>query len=93
MNKDNGTKGISGAAGDSSTATGSNREQKEIAQWLDKLRFPKRILGGIKEEDVWEKIDRLNSMYQAALNAERIRYDALIEHYRKTNKEGVAKDT
>lgn len=69
-----------------------NREQKRIAEWLEKLCFRKQFIGGVSEEDVWKKIDELNIMYKAALNAERIRYDTMIEHYRKNGELKVAKD-
>lgn len=58
-------------------------EYLKIALWLKKLRFRRKIFGGVCEQDAWKKIDELNAMYEDALTAERIRYDALIEHYRK----------
>lgn len=61
-----------------------NPKIKEIAEWLDKVRFRKKFFGGLDEQDLWKKIDELNTMYQAALEAERVRYDTLIEHYKKT---------
>lgn len=61
-----------------------SQEFLKIAQWLKKLRFRKKIFGGVCEQDVWKKIGELNAMYEEALRAERIRYDALIEHYRKS---------
>ena len=57
-----------------------NAEQLKIIQWLKKVRFKKRILGGVSEADVWKKIGELNTMYEAALSAERIRYETMIEH-------------
>jgi hypothetical protein len=60
-----------------------NLEQMKIAKWLKGLRFRRKFFGGVSEQDVWKKISELNDMYKAALTAERIRYDALIEHYGK----------
>lgn len=60
-----------------------NREQREIRDWLEKVEFHKQLLGGVDEQDVWKKIYELNIMYEAALRAERIRYDALLEHQKK----------
>ncbi|MBQ8189868.1 MAG: hypothetical protein IJZ44_08835 [Lachnospiraceae bacterium] len=60
-------------------------------QWLKKVHFKKRIFGGISEADVWKKIGELNTMYDAALEAERIRYDTMIEHYRKVSLLNVQK--
>lgn len=59
-----------------------NTEQKRVITWLRKVRFKKRIFGGVSERDVWKKIAELNSMYDLALIAERARYDTLLEQYR-----------
>lgn len=56
-----------------------NFEQRKIAKWLQKVRFRKRFFGGVSERDVWKKIGELNAMYNAALGAERVRYDTLLE--------------
>ena len=58
-------------------------QEEKIASFLQKVKFRKRIFGGVSEKDVWTKIRELNDMYRQALLAERIRYDALIaEHDR-----------
>ena len=55
-----------------------NQEQLSIIHWLQTVKFRKQIIGGVNEEDVWKKIHQLNEMYEAALRAERIRYDVLL---------------
>lgn len=50
-----------------------------IRKWLQKVRFKKSVIGGVDESDVWKKISELNSLYETALIAERIRYDALLK--------------
>ena len=52
-----------------------NSEQQNIVEWLKKVRFQKQLFGGVSEQDVWKKIDELNKLYEAALAAERIRYE------------------
>ena len=61
-----------------------NENLKEIEEWLEKVRFQKKFFGGVNEQDVWNKISELNKMYESALRDERVRYDTLLEHYRKT---------
>ncbi|NLY44603.1 MAG: hypothetical protein GX053_01215 [Tissierella sp.] len=61
-----------------------NEYIEKIAQWLEQIRFRKKFFGGISEQDVWKRMDELNNMYEEALKAERIRYDVMIEHYKKT---------
>lgn len=60
------------------TAEPLNHEQARIQEWLKKVRFRKAVLGGVDEADVWKKIGELNTLYEAALSAERARYDALL---------------
>ena len=67
--------------------SGNNKEK--IAQWMEKVRFRKKFFGGVSEQDVWKKIEELNKMYEASLEAERVRYDTLIDHYKKTGKESL----
>ncbi len=54
-------------------------QEKKVSDFLQKVKFRKRIFGGVSERDVWTKIGELNEMYRQALLAERARYDALLE--------------
>ena len=58
-------------------------ELRKIADWLSKVRFRRQWIGGLDERSVWNKIRELNALYEQALRAERIRYDVLLEEYRK----------
>ena len=60
-----------------------NREQLKIMHWLKEVKFEKQLFGGVNEEDVWKKIQKLNEMYEVTLKAERIRYDVLLEEQNK----------
>lgn len=64
-----------------------NENIKKIKEWLEEVRFRKKFFGGVSEQDVWKKIGELNDMYQAGIEAERVRYDTLIEHYKKSGEE------
>lgn len=55
-----------------------NLEQERIQEWLREVRFKKNLLGSLNEADVWKKIGELNSLYEAALSAERERYNILL---------------
>lgn len=55
-----------------------NHEQERIHKWLKQVRFKRVFFGGVDEADLWKKIAELNSLYEAALSAERARYDALL---------------
>lgn len=60
-----------------------NHEQQRIQEWLKQVRFQKTVFGGVNEADVWKKIAELNALYEAALSAERARYDALLKEQRE----------
>ena len=62
-------------------------QEQRISGWLQKVKFRKRIFGGVSETDVWKKIGELNDIYREALIAERARYDALLEQ-RTARKDG-----
>lgn len=55
-----------------------NHEQERIQKWLKQVHFKRAFFGGVDEADLWKKIAELNSLYEAALSAERARYDALL---------------
>lgn len=55
-----------------------NHEQERIQKWLKQVHFQKTLFGGVDEADVWKKIAELNTLYEAALSAERARFDALL---------------
>lgn len=57
----------------------TNSEYRKIASWLLKVKFKPKFFGGVDPLDVWEKIEELNKMYEAALMAERVRCDMVIE--------------
>lgn len=59
-----------------------SEEEKKIAMWLEKLHF-RRALFGVSERDVWKKMAELNEKYQQLVQAERIRYDTLLEQQRE----------
>ena len=63
----------------STEKTPINSEQQNIVEWLKKVRFRKQLFGGVSEQDVWKKIDELNKLCNAALAAERIRYETLLK--------------
>ena len=59
-----------------------NETHKDILQWIKKLKFKKKMFGGVDEDDVWKKIGELNSLYETAILNERARYDALLEQHK-----------
>lgn len=54
-------------------------EQQAIVQWLKTVKFRKSLLGGVDEVQLWKKLEELYGLYDAALRAERTRYNTLLE--------------
>lgn len=59
-------------------ALNANSEYQAVAQWLTSVKFRKKSIGGYDPEDVWKKLDELNTLYENALLAERARYNLLL---------------
>ena len=69
------------AQAEQTPAPALSEEQQELVRWLKTVRFRKAIVGGVDEADLWKKLEQLNHLYEAALAAERARYNALMNAY------------
>lgn len=69
-----------------------NSEQQRVYDWLRTVKFKKMTFGGVDEADVWKKIGELNALYDAALCAERVRYDTLLEQFVAAHRADTWKD-
>ncbi len=54
-------------------------EQEAIIQWFRTVKFRKNLLGGVDETAMWKKLEELYALYEAAIRAERTRYNVLLE--------------
>lgn len=54
-------------------------EHQAIVQWFRTVKFRKNLLGGVDEPAMWKKLEELYGLYDAAIRAERTRYDVLLE--------------
>ena len=54
-------------------------EQEAIIQWFRTVKFRKKLLGGVDEAAMWKKLEELYALYEAAIRAERPRYNVLLE--------------
>ena len=55
-------------------------EQEAIVQWFQTVKFRKNLLGGVDEVAMWKKLEELYALYDAAIRAERTRYNTLLEN-------------
>ena len=54
-------------------------EQEAIVRWFRTVKFRKSLLGGVDEVSMWKKLEELYALYDAAIRAERTRYNVLLE--------------
>lgn len=55
------------------------KSMEEIAELFKKLRFRKKLVGGIDEADVWKQLDMLQREYRSAYDAQEEYYQALLD--------------
>lgn len=60
------------------TELSGDAKLEAVRKWIKKVRF-KKALFGVSETDVWKKIAELNQLYEAALTAERVRFNVLLK--------------
>ena len=79
---------MTGPMGEQQKTMGRNtspqtQEREEIRLWLEGVKFRTKALGGVDELDVWNKLLELDGLYEQAIAAERVRYDTLLDNYKK----------
>ena len=62
-----------------------NQEHEKLLHWFETVKFRKVLFGGVDETQLWKKLEELDKLYEAALGAERARYDALLEKQREAS--------
>lgn len=62
---------------------------EEIARLIQNTRFKRRLVGGVDEDDVWKKLDRLQKEYEALLEALRQQHRGALEESRARQGRGA----
>lgn len=60
------------------------KERQKVIQWLKEVKFRRKLFWGLDQRDVWNKLSQLDQLYAEALEAERVRYDTLLDQHKKT---------
>lgn len=55
------------------------KSMEEIAALMKKMRFRRKLFGGVDEADVWRQLDLLQKEYRAAFDAQQERNNAWIK--------------
>lgn len=56
------------------------RKINEISDFLDKVKFKKKLFGGIDETDVWNIIKKLNAEYKELYDVQQAQIDFLKDN-------------
>ncbi|MDO5027045.1 MAG: hypothetical protein Q4E50_04345 [Tissierellia bacterium] len=62
---------------------------KAISGLLARMKFRKKLIGGVDELDVWKKIETLQEEYERQLDLQAQKYQAIIDHLEKGDKKDV----
>lgn len=54
------------------------KSMEEIAAYMKTIRFHKKIFGGVDEADVWRQLEKLQTEYHSAFEAQKEQSLALI---------------
>lgn len=57
--------------------------QDFISEILSKMKFKKRMIGGVDEADVWKKIEELQKAYERNYEIQRRKYEEAIAYIKK----------
>ena len=55
------------------------KSMEDIASVMKEIRFRKKIFGGVDEADVWRQLEKLQSEYRSAFEAQQEQSRALIQ--------------
>ena len=53
--------------------------REDIASYIEAIRFRKKLFGGLDSIDVWKKLRKLDAMYAAVSDNQKLQYEALIK--------------
>ena len=59
----------------------SAKNMDDIAALFQKLRFKKKIIGGVDEQDVWRKLDNLQKEYRSAYEAQKVACETILRQH------------
>lgn len=68
-----------------------NAEHQRLKEWFRTVKFRKVMFGGVDEVLLWKKLEELDGLYDAAIRAERARYDALLADYKERSNAALLK--
>lgn len=53
---------------------------QELKEFIKNLKFKKKLVGGVDEVDVWNKLEAIEKEYQRLLDIQKAKYEAIIAY-------------
>jgi len=57
------------------------KNMDDIAEILSRMKFRKKLFGGVEEQDVWRQLDKLQKAYRSAYEAQAVRYETILAQH------------
>lgn len=57
----------------------AEKDMRDIAELFEKMKFRKKLFGGVDERDVWRKLDIVQKEYRSIYEAREAKFRALLE--------------
>ena len=54
------------------------KNMDDIAELFSKMRFRKKVFGGVDERDVWRQLEKIQAEYRSAYEAQAVYYETLL---------------
>lgn len=59
----------------------SEGSMQDIAEMFRKMKFRKKLFGGVDERDVWRKLEAVQQEYRRAYEAREVKYRTILTMY------------
>lgn len=56
-----------------------SRSMEDVARYIKRMKFRKRLFGGVDEADVWRQLEALHKEYEAVFTRQELKYETLLE--------------
>lgn len=57
----------------------AEKTMRDIAELFEKMKFRKKIFGGVDERDVWRKLETVQKEYRSLYEAREAKYRVLLK--------------
>ena len=59
----------------------ASKDMNDIAEMFRRMKFRRKLIGGVDEQDVWRQLDAVQRAYRSAYEAQAVRYETLLAEH------------